>query len=228
MASIRCAHCKATHGSVEEVRQCSGVHVVATTLAQPATPDPFAALARQGYYDNDPELKAAALAGDTFYQDAAERGTISPEQAARYERNAQPATQSAARPQRVTQSELPKGRYALEQNGAVRFYLVTHGSPKGKWAGWVFVSGLVGSPGAWREMKLNRSERDQAARKLAESPEDAARLFGRKAGVCGHCLSPLSKATSRAAGYGADCATNHGYWYPSEAEALRILGEMAQ
>jgi hypothetical protein len=224
VASIKCAHCKATHTSVDEVRRCAGQdeslavaskaeREVQYAAAVAATSDPFAALEKAGYYED------GLLAREV----TAVRQPPKPALPA-------PSPAKATPVRKVTQEELPAGRYALAgEDGVVRFYKVDHGSPRSKrWAGYVFLNGLLGSPGAWREVRLSAAERNMIMAKLADDPQAAASLFGQKYRVCGNCLSPLSKPQSRAAGYGHDCAANHEWPYPSETEALKILRERGE
>lgn len=121
--------------------------------------------------------------------------------------------------------DIPAGKYAVKgADGTIDFYQVDR--PKtGKWAGFVFTKLLVGSIGDWREQRLNRQHRDSVEAKIAADVQGAAALFGRTAKRCSHCTSPLSDVQSRCAGYGQTCATNHGYWYPSLAEARELMGE---
>lgn len=219
MASIKCAHCKGTHTSVDEVRACSvsqGDHSYAVFPSQPpaATSDPFVALEKAGYYE-----------GGLLEREVTAVRTPAPALPA-------PSPAKATPVRKVTQDELPAGRYALAgEDGVVRFYKVDHGSPRSKrWAGYVFLEGLLGSPGAWREIRLSAAERNMILAKLADDPQAAASLFGQKFRVCGNhkCLSPLSNPQSRAAGYGPDCAANHGWYYPTLTEALRILHERGE
>jgi hypothetical protein len=121
--------------------------------------------------------------------------------------------------------EVPEGKYALAgDDGIVRFYKVDRPA-KGRWAGYVFVNGLIGAPGSFNEVKLGRSTQRDILSALAKAPEEAARLFGRKFKICGYCSSPLSLLRSRASGYGETCAHNHGYWYASQKEAEAMLAE---
>lgn len=217
MASIQCAHCKATHTSVDEVRRCSGVIVGIdqSTSGTYVQSDPFATLEKAGYYEG----------GLLEREVTAVRQPPTPALPA-------PSPAKATPVRKVTQDELPAGRYALAgEDGVVRFYKVDHGSPRSKrWAGYVFLNGLLGSPGAWREIRLSAAERNMILAKLADDPQAAASLFGQKFRVCGNhkCLSPLSNPQSRAAGYGPDCAANHGWWYPTLTEALKILSERGE
>lgn len=54
-------------------------------------------------------------------------------------------------------------------------------------------------------------------------PFEDARKFGRLTSSCVNCLRPLSDERSVAAGYGAWCANNHGWPYPTMDEALEMI-----
>lgn len=123
---------------------------------------------------------------------------------------------------------VPAGRYALPaEDGHFVFYKVDTPT-EGKWAGYTFVSQLIGSVGDWSEQRLDKSHSKSVLHRIAADVEEAARMFGLKARACGHCLSPLSNVQSRAAGYGETCANNHGYYYPSKEEAQTILSERGE
>lgn len=125
------------------------------------------------------------------------------------------------------ETEVPNGRYALPaEDGHFVFYQVDHGT--GKWDGYTFVSQLVGSVGDWDDQRLSRDVSRSVLARIAADPEEAARMFGIKARACGYCGSPLSNLRSRAAGYGETCADNHGFFYPTEAEAREILAERGE
>jgi hypothetical protein len=139
-----------------------------------------------------------------------------------------PAVTATAKGKPDVAPDVAAGRYALTgTDGQVRFYQVDRPT-EGRWAGYVFVKVLIGSLGAWRKERVNRSQQPEILRLIAKDQEGAARLFGQKAKQCGHCHSPLSTPQSRAAGYGETCADNHGYWYPKLEEALRLLKEMGE
>lgn len=53
--------------------------------------------------------------------------------------------------------------------------------------------------------------------------EDQAREFGKQFGFCVACARTLDDDRSLAVGYGPVCADNHGWFYPTEAQASVIL-----
>lgn len=134
---------------------------------------------------------------------------------------------------RAKAQSIPNARYALMDNdgGPVQFYEVRQGkkTQAGRdWTGVTFLDRLYGAPGEFRHVTIRRNT-DQyrdVIMDIAESPQDALRLFGQKTKTCGKCASPLTHPQSRCAGYGGKCAANYGYWYPTLAEALEILGEV--
>jgi hypothetical protein len=122
---------------------------------------------------------------------------------------------------------VPAGRYAIYKDGVLRFYQVDK-PESGRWAGRVFLSLLIGSPGSWTRLAIkNGADKNMIMDGIiAVGASNAAAEFGRKAGVCGRCLSPLSNVRSRAAGYGHVCAEKLGWPYPNEEDARRMLNEM--
>lgn len=120
---------------------------------------------------------------------------------------------------------VPEGRYALptQEDGHLAFYQVDHG--KGTWLGRVFVSQLIGSPGHYREQRLSLPVTLSTLKRLAEDVVGAAAAYGKATRTCGQCGSELSHVRSRAAGYGQTCAANRGWRYPTQEEALALLGE---
>src|SRR5690606_6457189 len=108
--------------------------------------------------------------------------------------------------------KVPDGRYALPaEDGHFVFYKVNTPT-EGQWAGRTFVVQLIGSVGSWAEQRLSGQVAASVCARIAEDPEEAARMFGIKAEACGYCGSPLSNIQSRAAGYGETCAAKHGFF----------------
>jgi len=106
-------------------------------------------------------------------------------------------------------SALPQvaaGRYAVEIDGVLRFYVVTHG--KGRWAGRVFVVRQSSD----NELRISRSESEQALAAITADPRTATVRYGHELGVCGVCGRTLTDEESRAAGVGPVCAVRMG-WY---------------
>lgn len=57
--------------------------------------------------------------------------------------------------------------------------------------------------------------------------EEQAREFGKQHGFCVACARSLDDDRSLAVGYGATCASNHGWFYPTLQQASEILGRPA-
>lgn len=129
--------------------------------------------------------------------------------------------------QREGWPSVPEGRYALESEDGVKFYKVDKPT-EGRWAGYIFVKLLVGSPGDWAEYPQRAAKQEIMAAIEKIGARESAALFGFKARHCGRCMSPLSTPQSRAAGYGEVCAEKVGWPYPSKNEALRILRERGE
>lgn len=102
----------------------------------------------------------------------------------------------------VTAATVPNGLYALEREGAVKFYEVRTPT-EGKWAGYTFVDACA-SDDRW-PIK-NRDARQEVLSLIADDPEAASIRYGRTIGRCGRCNRTLTDEHSRAAGIGPECA----------------------
>lgn len=100
-----------------------------------------------------------------------------------------------------TPGEVPAGRYAVKIDGALRFYLVDHGT--GRWAGKVFVSRQSSD----EIMRISLAEQQKALKAIRSEPEAALVRYGRELGVCGVCGRALTDESSREAGIGPVCTT---------------------
>lgn len=95
--------------------------------------------------------------------------------------------------------EVPDGRYAIEEDGALRFFKVKNGRK----AGFVFLD--IQASDDWHSIRnLGRIRRVLA--EIAKDPREAMLRYGREIGECGHCGRTLTDAASRAAGIGPICA----------------------
>jgi len=113
--------------------------------------------------------------------------------------------------------DVPAARYALTApDGSLSFWQVDRPT-KGKWAGYIFVKSLHGSPGDFRQGRVTRGEQTDILRRIAADafrdgdrsltgPEAAAVRFSRHFTVCAACLAPLTDEESRARGLGPICA----------------------
>ena len=124
------------------------------------------------------------------------------------------AVVEAPKPTHTDCQSIPKGKYALEIGGKLRFFEVTVG--KGRWEGHRFVEELFGAPGDWRHQKLLWTAQRATMRRILDdelvdllvsvkgSQAGAAR-FGIKFTMCARCSSPLTDEKSRQRGLGPEC-----------------------
>lgn len=103
--------------------------------------------------------------------------------------------------------DVPAGRYAVEDNGTLKFYKVDVPGPESKWHGRTFVKVMasdteypVKGAGARRVLSL-----------IARDPKAAMLRYGMEIGSCGHCGRTLTNEDSRAAGIGPICAGKMGW-----------------
>lgn len=107
---------------------------------------------------------------------------------------------------------IPAGRYALveDKDGVVRFYQIDK-PDEGRWAGRIFVKQLYGSPGQFRKERRYGAAAVSILELIADDPQGASLLFGKEAGICGVCGSPLTNEESRALGIGPICRGKMGW-----------------
>lgn len=99
------------------------------------------------------------------------------------------------------ESVVPEGRYAIEMDGTLKFYVVD--KPKdGKWAGRTFV-GVQASDDKY-PVKDYAKRTDILAR-IAVDVKQAMLRYGKELGHCGHCGRTLTDETSRELGIGPIC-----------------------
>lgn len=92
------------------------------------------------------------------------------------------------------------GRYAVEEDGVLRFFKVKNGNR----AGFVFLD--VQASDEWHSIRnLGRIRAVLAL--IATDPKAAMIRYGQELGECGHCGRTLTDAASRAAGIGPICAS---------------------
>lgn len=110
-------------------------------------------------------------------------------------------------PLRPHEDDVPAGRYAIEEDGVLKFFRVDRPT-EGKWAGWVF-------------LKIQASDelypiRDRARcefifKAIAHDPRAASIRYGRELGHCGVCGKTLTDPTSIENGIGPVCAGRVGW-----------------
>lgn len=103
--------------------------------------------------------------------------------------------------------ETPAGHYATESrtgNNDLDFWVVDRPT-EGRWAGYTFVSRVIGGH---EDQRVRGSEARQALEAIiAAGPEQAARRYGQEIGRCGRCNRHLTDETSRTFGLGPECRT---------------------
>jgi hypothetical protein len=95
-------------------------------------------------------------------------------------------------------AEVEDGRYAIEEDGVLRFFKVKNG----RRAGFVFLD--IQASDEWHSIRnLTRIRKIVAL--IAEDPKAAMVRYGHELGECGRCGRTLTDEASRAAGIGPVC-----------------------
>lgn len=92
------------------------------------------------------------------------------------------------------------GRYAVEEDGVLRFFSVKNGRK----AGFVFLD--IQASDDWHSIRNVARIRSVLAL-IAQDPKAAMVRYGRELGICGMCGRTLTDEASRAAGIGPVCAS---------------------
>ncbi len=82
----------------------------------------------------------------------------------------------------------------------------------GRWAGYTFITMLVGAPGDYRKVKMSKERREAILDAIDKDPKQAMVDYGLQSGVCGRCHSPLTDPDSLARGLGPVCAGKTGWF----------------
>jgi hypothetical protein len=109
-------------------------------------------------------------------------------------------------PTKPKTADVPAGRYAVEVDGVLKFYVVDKPT-EGRWAGFTFVK-VQASDELW-PVKA-RGAREQILRLIAVDAHAAMIRYGQEIGKCGHCGRTLTDEESRARGIGPVCAVKLG------------------
>jgi hypothetical protein len=112
------------------------------------------------------------------------------------------AKKAGTAPQPTAAPEVPNGRYAVEEDGTLKFFHVRHGKENTRWAGFVFID-IQASDDTYPLKDRNRKARVLAL--IAADLETALRRYGQELGVCGDCGRTLTDPDSRAYGIGPVC-----------------------
>lgn len=122
-----------------------------------------------------------------------------------------PTTTDVPAPTTVTApatQDVAAGRYAIERDGELRFYVVDHGKPGTRWEGYTFVK-VQASDDTWPVR--NHAERKAVLALIAEDPKAAMIRYGREIGQCGVCSRVLTDVVSREFGLGPVCREKMGW-----------------
>jgi hypothetical protein len=112
------------------------------------------------------------------------------------------AAAKVAAPPVTPAAEVADGRYAVEEDGALKFFHVRNGKANTRWAGFVFVD-IQASDDTYPLKDRARKARVLAS--IAADLEAASRRYGQELGVCGRCGRTLTDEESRAYGIGPVC-----------------------
>lgn len=98
--------------------------------------------------------------------------------------------------------QVADGRYAVEEDGVLRFFKVKNGNRPG----FVFLD--VQASDDWHSIR-NVTRIRAILALIAADPEEASLRYGRELGICGDCGRTLTDQTSRARGRGPVCDARH-------------------
>lgn len=193
MARIRCAHCRAIHASVAQVKEC--IQKPSWKLAAPS--ERRRGLAQALTRERVRLADHVAMEAEDYHKMIDEMNAGECSEFIRLM-----LLQPKLEPVSFGDfPEVPPGKYALMQpDGDVKFYQVgkiTHdGKPR-------FVHALIGAPGDFARQRIYRY--DGVLSKIAADHKAAFALFGQKVGQCGVCSSPLTQQHTRERGVGDIC-----------------------
>lgn len=107
-----------------------------------------------------------------------------------------------AQSRNVPLPDVPAGRYAVEEDDVLKFFLVDK-PETGQWAGWTFLK-IQASDDLYKVKDFDRKRR--IITEIAIDPKAASLLYGKEIGRCGVCGRTLTDKTSRERGIGPVCA----------------------
>jgi hypothetical protein len=116
--------------------------------------------------------------------------------------NSGPEPDSAVRYGGLAVGVIPDGRYAIEDEGVLKFYKVKNGHSR------VFVD--VRASDDWHPLTRVES-RNRVVTAISEDPKAASIRYGKELGRCGVCGRTLTDEHSRRAGIGPICAGRSGW-----------------
>jgi hypothetical protein len=101
---------------------------------------------------------------------------------------------------------VPDSHYALEEDGTLKFFSVKTGKKGTKWAGFQFLTMLVGAPGGFREFPVRGARKTKLMSEISKDAKAHAIRYSREFTVCAACGSGLTDPESMAIGLGPVCA----------------------
>jgi hypothetical protein len=108
-----------------------------------------------------------------------------------------------ATPVQPTQApEVADGRYAVEEDGTLKFFHVRNGKADTRWARFVFMD--IQASDDLYPLK-DRARKASVLALISADPETAMNRYGQELGVCGDCGRTLTDETSRRIGRGPVC-----------------------
>lgn len=107
----------------------------------------------------------------------------------------------------VNTVNVPAGRYAVEDNGTLKFYKVDVPGADSRWYGRTFVKVQASD----NEYPVKGEGARRVLTLIARDPQAAMLRYGREIGSCGHCGRTLTNEESRERGIGPICAGKMGW-----------------
>lgn len=112
-----------------------------------------------------------------------------------------PKTTSGALP------DVPAGRYAVEEDGVLKFWRVDR-PEQGRWAGYTFLK--IQASDDWYPVR-DRARVAKIVGEIANDPQAASARYGHEIGACGICGRTLTDPESIERGIGPVCAGKLGW-----------------
>lgn len=104
--------------------------------------------------------------------------------------------------------DVPNGRYALDTDHGVEFFVVEHGREGSRWQGRIFVSQQAGDS---LFPVRDPARRASILTAIAADTHAALMRYGQECGVCGACGRTLTDEESRRLGIGPVCRAKGGW-----------------
>lgn len=205
---MRCGNCKGNHATVDAVRECYNIRQEGGAVATKADPI-WPPSEKQVDYVISLQLERNLPDGYIIRTrdelEKMDRAQVSDMIVMLRALSRKEGTQGGS-------YTMPAGRYAVQDDDGVwKFYEVNQ-PDKGKWKGYTFIKMLVGAPGSYRKVDMQKSHRDRILNIIEPNAKQAQIDYGLQSGVCGRCSSPLSDAVSLSVGMGPICRAKSGWF----------------